>query len=85
MTCGVVEPVDSTVLQALLLGLPPGRGPVLPRHPAPEDAKAVTRLMEEPAARLRLRDLSRQPGFAARVYRAAIDAGLLGPVPGRQG
>jgi hypothetical protein len=44
---------------------------------------AIARLMAEPAARLRLADLQRQPGFAARVYRTAIDLGLLGPVQGR--
>ena len=37
MTCGVVTPVDAPVLRALLLGAPPERGPVQPRHPAPED------------------------------------------------
>lgn len=84
MTCGVVVPVDSAVLRALLLGTPPSREPVLPRQaPTPDDAAAVARLLEEPAARLRLRDLPRQPGFVARVYRAAIDRGLVGPVPGR--
>jgi hypothetical protein len=56
---------------------------VVPRHPASDDAEAVERLLAEPAARLRLKELPRQPGFAARAYRAAIDSGLLGPVPGR--
>ena len=85
MTCGVVAPVDARVLEALLLGAPPARGPVVPRQPAPveADAAAVERLMAEPAARLRLGELLRGPGLAARVYRAAIDAGLVGPVPGR--
>ena len=31
----------------------------------------------------RLAALPRTPGFAALAYRAAIDLGLLGPVPGR--
>ena len=37
-----------------------------------------------PAARARLAKLPRTPGFAAICYRAAIDLGLLGPVPGRE-
>jgi hypothetical protein len=84
MTCGAVAPIDSRVLERLLLGLPPTRGPVVPRLPAPDDdVAAVAELLEEPAARARLAELPRRPGFAALVYRAAIDLGLLGPVPGR--
>lgn len=85
MTCGAVVPVDSRVLERLLLGLPPTRGPVTPRLPAPEeDEAAVAAILEEPAARARLAALPRTPGFAALCYRAAIDLGLLGPVPGRE-
>ena len=85
MTCGAVVSVDSRVLERLLLGLPPTRGPVVPRLPAPdEDAAAVAAILEEPAARARLAGLPRTPGFAALCYRAAIDLGLLGPVPGRE-
>lgn len=85
MTCGAVVSVDSRVLERLLLGLPPTRGPVVPRPPAPEqDEAAVAALLEEPAARERLAALQREPGFAALCYRAAIDLGLLGPVPGRE-
>lgn len=83
MTCGVAVPVDSRVLERLLLGTPPQRGPVVPRHPAPDDHLAVERILEEPAARMRLGTLPRTPGFAALTYRAALDLGLLGPVPGR--
>ena len=84
MTCGAVAPVDSRVLERLLLGLPPARGSVAPRLPAPEeDAAAVAELLDEPAARARLAALPRTPGFAALAYRAAIDFGLLGAVPGR--
>jgi hypothetical protein len=84
MTCGAVVPIDSRVLERLLLGLPPTRGPVTPRLPAPEaDEAAVAGLLEDPAARARLSKLPRTPGFAALCYRAAIDLGLLGPVPGR--
>ena len=86
MTCGAVVPLDSRVLERLLLGLPPTRGPVAPRLPAPEeDAGAVAELLEDPGARSRLSKLPRTPGFAALAYRAAIDLGLLGPVPGRGG
>jgi len=84
MTCGVVVPVDSRVLERLLLDMPPQRGPVVPRHPAPDDHLAVERILEEPAARMRLGTLPGRPGFAARTYRAAIDLGLVGPVPGRR-
>lgn len=83
MTCGVVAPLDARALERLLLDLPPGRGPVLPSRPAPDDAAAVEALLAEPAARLRLKALATQPGFAAKTYRHAIDLGLLGPVPGR--
>jgi hypothetical protein len=84
MTCGAVVPLDSRVLERLLLGLPPARGPVSPRLPSPEeDEAAVAELLDDPAARARLSKLPRTPGFAALAYRAAIDLGLLGPVPGR--
>ena len=85
MTCGAVVPLDSRVLERLLLGLPPTRGPVVPYLPAPEeDAAAVADLLEEPGARARLAALPRTPGFAALAYRASFDLGLLGPVPGRE-
>jgi len=85
MTCGAVVPLDSRVLERLLLGLPPTRGAVSPRLPSPEeDEAAVAELLDDPAARARLSALPRAPGFAALVYRAAIDLGLLGPVPGRE-
>lgn len=83
MTCGAVVPLDARVLERLLLGTPPQRGPVSPGRPAPDDDLAVARLLAEPAARMRLASLPRTPGFAALAYRAAIDLGLLGPVPGR--
>ena len=83
MTCGVVAPLDARALERLLLDAPPSRGPVLPGRPALEDAAAVDALLAEPAARLRLKALLAQPGFAAKAYRHAIDLGLVGPVPGR--
>ena len=85
VTCGAVVPLDSRVLERLLLGLPPTRGPVAPRLPAPEeDEAAVAEILADPAARARLSTLPRTPGFAALCYRATIDLGLLGPVPGRE-
>lgn len=83
MTCGAVVPLDARVLERLLLGTPPQRGPVTPQTLAADDEVAVARLLAEPAARLRLASLSSTPGFAALAYRTAIDLGLLGPVPGR--
>jgi len=83
LTCGTAIAVDSRVLERLLRGEAPGRGPVLPREPAPDDAAAIAALLAEPAARARLADLQAAPGFAAAVYRAAIDLGLMGAVPGR--
>jgi hypothetical protein len=83
MSCGVVAPIDSRALERLLLDLGPSRGPVLPSHPAPGDPEAVAALLEEPAARLRLRALTQDPMLAVKAYRHAIDLGLVGPVPGR--
>ena len=85
MTCGAVVPLDSRVLERLLLGLPPTRGRVVPRPLAPqEDEAAVAEILEDPGTRAHLARLPRTPGFAALAYRAAIDLGLLGPVPGRE-
>ena len=83
MNCGTVVAVDSQALERLLLGTPPQRGPVVPRQPALHDDMAVDRLLADPAARDRLASLAAAPGFAAQVYRTALDLGLLGPVPGR--
>ena len=83
MTCGTAIALDSRALERLLLGTPPQRGPVLPSLPLPDDAAAADRLLAEPAARLRLAALAAAPGFAARVYRTAIDLGLMGAIPGR--
>ncbi len=84
MTCGTIVPLDSQAIEHLLLGVGPQRGPVLPRLTAPEeDAPAIERILAEPAARMRLESLPRSPGFAARVYRTAIDLGLAGPIPRR--
>ncbi|MBL6454178.1 hypothetical protein JMJ55_02510 [Belnapia sp. T6] len=83
MTCGAVVSLDSRAVERLLLGTPPGRGPVIPTQPLPDEGPALERLVAEPAARLRLAALARSPGFAAMVYRVAIDLGLMGPVAGR--
>lgn len=83
MTCGAVVSLDSRAVERLLLGTPPGHGPVIPTPPLPDDGPALEQLVAEPAARLRLAALARSPGFAANVYRTAIDLGLMGPVIGR--
>jgi hypothetical protein len=83
MTCGVVAPVDSRALERLLMDAAPSRDRVIPSHPAPGDAAAVEALLAEPAARLRLAALAKDPMLTVKTYRHAIDAGLVGPVPGR--
>jgi hypothetical protein len=83
LTCGVLAPVDSRVLERLLSSTPPQRAPVFPSRPAPGDAATIEKLLDEPAARMKLETLPGIPGFAALVYRTAIDLGLMGPVPGR--
>ncbi|MBK1659815.1 hypothetical protein [Paracraurococcus ruber] len=83
MTCGTAIGLDSRAVERLLLGVAPQRGPVLPSLPRPEDDAALEALVAEPAARLRLEQLAAGPGFAAMVYRTAIDLGLMGPIPGR--
>ena len=83
MTCGTAISLDSRAVERLLLGTPPQRGPLLPSLPRPDDGAALARLVAEPAARLRLAALAAAPGFAAMVYRTAIDLGLMGPILGR--
>lgn len=83
LTCGAIAPCDTRVLQQLLLALEPQRGPVLPSLPAAGDAAVMDRLLAQPATRGRLAALVAAPGLAPRAWRAAIDLGLMGPVPGR--
>jgi len=83
MCCGVVVPIDSRVLQHLLDGTPPQRGEVRPRQVLADDAAAVARILDEPAAKALLAEMQGRPGFAAQLYRVAIDQGLMGPIPGR--
>ena len=84
MTCGAIAPCDTRVLQRLLLDIAPERNaPVMPSLPAAGDAAALDRLLAQPATRQRVAALQQARGLAARAYRAAIDLGLLGPVPGR--
>lgn len=83
MTCGAVASLDSRVVERLLLGLPLQRGPVIPSLPLPDDGPALERLVAEPAARIKLEGLARAKGYAATVYRTALDLGLGGAVLGR--
>ncbi len=84
LSCGAIAPCDTRVLQRLLLDLAPERGaPVLPSLPAPGDGAVLDRLLAQHATRARLAALLQGKGLAARAYRAAIDLGLMGPVPGR--
>lgn len=82
MGCGVVVPLDELLLERLLTEAPPGRGPVVPR-PFRPDADAVARLLADAASVRALAAFEGRAGAAARTYRAAIDLGLMGPVPGR--
>ncbi|MBX9699592.1 MAG: hypothetical protein K2X74_09150, partial [Acetobacteraceae bacterium] len=84
LTCGAAAPCDTRVLQRLLLNTPPERdAPVIPSLPPPGDAAVLDRLLAQPATRGRVSALIGTKGLAARAYRAAIDLGLMGPVPGR--
>ncbi|WP_149537759.1 hypothetical protein [Siccirubricoccus phaeus] len=83
MTCGVLAPLDGWALRQLLAGAVPERGPVQPRQIRVEDLAEIDTILAEPQAREVLAALLGKPGFAARLYRAAIDRGLMGPVPGR--
>jgi hypothetical protein len=83
MTCGTAVSLDSRALERLLLGTPPQRGAVIPSLPLADDGPALERLVDDSTARLGLSMLGLAPGFAAKVYRTAIDLGLMGPVLGR--
>ncbi len=83
MTCGVLCPMDVRVLLHIMENRPPSQGPVGAFiQPQPHEP-LVDRLLEEAAAPARLAELARDPLLAALTYRAAIDLGLFGPVPGR--
>jgi hypothetical protein len=84
LTCGAIAPCDTRVLQRLLLDLPAERdAPVIPSLPSAGDTTVMDRLLAQPATRSRLAALQQGKGLAARAYRAALDLGLMGPVPGR--
>jgi len=72
MTCGAAAPVTDAVIETLL-----GRG--VPMLPAPAMLPALTPLTPEDAAALRA--AASAEDFAARVYRASLDHGLLGKRP----
>lgn len=83
MGCGAFVQMDARVLERLLTGAPPSRAPVRPSQRAPDDAAVIERLIGNEANRARVERLPGVPGAAALTYRAAIDLGLCGPVPGR--
>jgi hypothetical protein len=83
LTCGAIAPCDTRVLQRVLMALPASRDPVVPTPQITGDAAVMDRLLTLPATRERLAALLAAGGIAAPVYRAAIDLGLMGPVPGR--
>jgi hypothetical protein len=83
LLCGAIAPCDTRVLQRLLTEAPASRDPVVPSPMVAGDAEVMERLLALPATRQRVAALATAPGLAARAYRAAIDIGLMGPVPGR--
>jgi hypothetical protein len=72
MTCGVTAPLSDEVVEALC-------GHVARVLPSPAMLPALT--PPTPAQLLALRAAAGAPDFAARVYRASLDHGLLGPRP----
>ena len=72
MTCGALAPITDEVIETLL-----GR-PVTPL-PTPRFIPALTPLMNDDVAALR--GAASASEFPARVYRAAVEHGLLGKVP----
>ncbi len=83
LTCGTFAPLDFPALLAVLQAQAPldGPVPVAPRF-NPGDPR-VAALLAEAAVPARLAQLAADPLWPARSYRAALDHGLLGPVPGR--
>ncbi len=83
MTCNAVVPVDHRVLRAVLEDAAPLRGQVtLVKSVDPKDP-AQLELTADPAMPARLAERLRNAHAAARTYRAALDCGLMGPIPGR--
>ena len=63
---------------------PPLTGPIPgPIEPKPNDP-LIDQLLAEEIAPMRLAELGREPTLAAQTYRATLDVGLMGPVPGRE-
>ena len=83
MTCGVLCPVDVRVLVHVMENRMPSDGPVAALIQPQPFEPLVDRLLEEAAAPARLAELGQDPLLPAYTYRAAIDLGLFGPVPGR--
>lgn len=83
MTCGVVCPVDPRIMLSVLEGRDPLSGPVPEAVPPRADDPLIGMLLDEDQAPDRLAELAREPRLALMTYRAALDHGMLGPVPGR--
>ena len=83
LTCGVLCPVDVRVLLHVMENRAPSPGPVGALIEPRPNEPLVDRLLEEAAAPARLAELASDPLLAANTYRAALDLGLMGPVPGR--
>jgi hypothetical protein len=83
LSCGFILPVSAELLEILLQDRNPSRARVRPRQTPGPDDPALAALFAEPAAVAKLATLGRDPLLAPKCYRAAIDLGLLGPVPGR--
>ena len=72
MTCGAVAPVTDAVIEALL-----GRPATI--EPTPRFLPPLTPLLESDQVTLRAAAMAED--FPARVYRTALQHGLLGPLP----
>lgn len=83
MTCGVICPLDPRVLVSLMENREPLEGGVPDPIPPTPDDPLIRMLLDEDGAQDRLAELAEDPRLALATYRAALDHGMLGPVPGR--
>jgi hypothetical protein len=83
MTCGVICPVDPRVLVSVLENREPLSGGVPDLIlPTPDD-RLIRMVLDEDGVAGRLAELGQDPRLALATYRAALDHGMMGPVPGR--